>query len=406
MRSFGEPQRAGRWWHTGARQEARATYQTDAANARSDAIDLRSDTLTQPSEAMRRAMAEARVGDDVYSEDPTVNRLEEMAADLLGKEAAVFGVSGTMGNLMALLAWVPRGGEVIAGESSHTLEGEAGGYAVLVGASARGVQRGPDGMLPPAAIAEAFRDPIQDVHEPISSLVTIENSYNASGGLPLPVAYTEAVAAVAHERGVPLHVDGARLFNSAVALGVPAADLVRPADSVMIALSKGLACPVGSLLAGDREFIRRARRARKLIGGGMRQAGVIAAAGVVALRTGPEGMIDRLAEDHANAHRFAAGLASFDFIDVDLGRVQTNFVMFKVHPTRDDERPLVARERFVEALDGLGVRTFAHVDGQIRAVTHFNISTADIDRALEIVPRAWKAIGGAVPAPLPELTVA
>ena len=378
-------------------EEESATYQNDGSRARPDAIDLRSDTLTQPSPAMRRAMAEAPLGDDVYSEDPTVNLLEEMAASILGKEAAVFGVSGTMGNLMALLAWVPRGGEIIAGESSHTLAGEAGGYAVLVGASARTIARGPDGMLPPAAIAEAFRDPRQDVHEPITSLVTIENSYNASGGLPLPIAYEESVAAVAHERGVPLHLDGARLFNSAIALGVSAAELCRPVDSVMIALSKGLACPVGSILAGDREFIRRARRARKLIGGGMRQAGVIAAAGVVALRYGPDGMIVRLAEDHANARRFASGLATFDFIEVDVARMRTNFVMFKVRPTRDDEHPLVARERFVEALDSLGVRTFAHVDGQIRAVTHYNISTADIDRALEIVPKAWQAIQGRTP---------
>lgn len=361
-------------------------------------MDLRSDTLTHPSSEMRAAMAAAPVGDDVYGEDPTVNRLEEQAAEILGKEAALLCVSGSMGNLVSMLAWVPRGGEIIAGESSHTLEGEAGGYAVLVGASARGVKRGADGLLPPAAIAEAFRDPSQDVHDPISSLVTIENTYNASGGLPLSVEYTESVAAVAHERGVPLHLDGARLFNAVVSLGVPAAALCAPVDSVMIALSKGLACPVGSIVAGDREFVRLARRARKLVGGGMRQAGVIAAAGVVALRYGPDGMIDRLAEDHANARRFAEGLAAFPFISVDMSRVRTNFVMFRVLPTRADEHPLVARERFVAALDSLGVRTFAHVDGLIRAVTHYNISTADIDRALEIVPQAWLAIGGGVPA--------
>jgi len=343
-------------------------------------------------------MASAPLGDDVYREDPTVNRLEEQAAEILGKEAALLCVSGSMGNLVAMLAWVPRGGEIIGGESSHSLEGEAGGYAVLVGASARGVKRGPDGTLPPDAIAAAFRDPSQDVHDPISSLVTIENTYNASGGLPLTVEYTEAVAAVAHERGVPLHLDGARLFNAVVSLGVPAAELCRPADSVMIALSKGLACPVGSIVAGSAEFVRRARRARKLVGGGMRQAGIIAAAGVLALRYGPDGMIDRMAEDHANARRLAEGLASFPFISVDLSRVRTNFVMFRVLPTSEAEHPLVARERFVAALDALGVRTFAHVDGQIRAVTHYNISAGDIDRALEIVPQAWRAIGGGVPA--------
>src|SRR4029077_5611160 len=204
------------------------------------AVDLRSDTVTQPSPEMRRAMAEAPVGDDVYAEDPTVNLLEERAAAILGKEEALFCVSGTMGNLCAMLAWVPRGGEIIGGAHSHSLAGEAGGYASLVGASARGLEPGPDGLLDPAEGAEAFRDPIQDVHEPISSLVTIENTVNASGGLPLTLEYTERVARVAHDRGVPLHLDGARLFNAVVALGVPAAALCMPVDSVMIALSKGL----------------------------------------------------------------------------------------------------------------------------------------------------------------------
>ena len=188
-------------------------------------VDLRSDTVTQPSDAMRRAMAAARLGDDVYAEDPTVNELEERAAALLGKEAAVFCVSGTMGNLVSLLSWVPRGGEIIGGAHSHTLAGEAGGYAVLVGASARGLEPAADGRLDPAEIAESFRDPGQDVHEPITSLVTIENTVNASGGLPLDVEYTERVARVAHDGGVPLHLDGARLFNAVVALGVPAAEL-------------------------------------------------------------------------------------------------------------------------------------------------------------------------------------
>ena len=380
-------------------QEDLDTYQqADGDGARRVIADLRSDTLTQPTAAMRAAMAAAPLGDDVYSEDPTVNQLEEQAAEILGKEAALLCVSGSMGNLVAMLAWVPRGGEIIAGESSHTLAGEAGGYAVLVGASARSVARGPDGMLPPAAIAEAFRtrSRMSTIRSP--RLVTIENTYNAAGGLPLGVSYTEAVAAVAHERGVPLHLDGARLFNAVVALGVPAAELCRPVDSVMIALSKGLACPVGSIVAGSAEFVARARRARKLVGGGMRQAGIIAAAGVVALRYGADGMIDRMAEDHANARRLAEGLAMLPFISVDLGRVRTNFVMFQVAPTSAAEHPLAARSRYVEALDGLGVRTFAHVDGQIRAVTHVDISAADIDRALDVFPEAWRAIGGDTPA--------
>ena len=353
-------------------------------------VDLRSDTVTQPSDAMRRAMAAARVGDDVYAEDPTVNELEERAAALLGKEAAVFCVSGTMGNLVSLLSWVPRGGEIIGGAHSHTLAGEAGGYAVLVGASARLLEPGADGRLDPAEIADAFRDPGQDVHEPITSLVTIENTVNASGGLPLDVAYTERVARVAHDGGVPLHLDGARLFNAAVALGVPASELTGPADSVMIALSKGLACPVGSIVAGDRAFMHKARRARKLVGGGMRQAGIIAAAGVVALSPGPDGMIDRLADDHALARRLAEGLARFDYLEVDLARVQTNFVMFRV---RSDEAAWQeARARFVQALWDRGVLTFAHVGQMIRAVTHYGITADDIDHALSIVPDAWRAV--------------
>ena len=353
-------------------------------------VDLRSDTVTQPSEAMREAMARARVGDDVYAEDPTVNALEERAAELLGKEAALFCTSGTMGNVAALFAWVPRGGEIIGAAASHTLAGEQGAYAVLVGASARGLEPGPDGRLDPADIAEAFRDPSQDVHEPISSLVTIENTVNASGGLPLDVAYTARVAAVAHDRGVPVHLDGARLFNAVVALGVPASELCAPVDSVMVALSKGLACPVGSIVAGDRKFIHRARRARKILGGGMRQAGIIAAAGVVALSDGPDGMIERLAEDHAMARRLGEGLARFDFIDVDLSRVQTNFVMFRIRGPEGgwQER----RAAFVKALWERGVLTFAHVGEMIRAVTHYGITDDDIDHALSVVPDAWEAI--------------
>ena len=353
-------------------------------------VDLRSDTVTQPSEAMREAMARAPVGDDVYAEDPTVNALEERAAELLGKEAALFCTSGTMGNVAALFAWVPRGGEIIGAAASHTLAGEQGAYAVLVGASARGLEPRPDGRLDPADIAAAFRDPSQDVHEPISSLVTIENTVNASGGLPLDAAYTARVAAVAHDRGVPVHLDGARLFNAVVALGVPASELCAPVDSVMVALSKGLACPVGSIVAGDRTFIHRARRARKILGGGMRQAGIIAAAGVVALSDGPDGMIGRLAEDHATARRLGEGLARFDFIDVDLSRVQTNFVMFRVRGPEEgwQER----RAAFVKALWERGVLTFAHVGQMIRAVTHYGITNDDIDHALSVVPDAWEAI--------------
>ena len=271
--------------------------------ASSGPIDLRSDTVTKPTEAMRRAMAEAEVGDDVFGDDPTVIALEERAAELLGKEAGLFVASGTMGNLVAQMAHLGRGQETIAGREHHMVIDEAAGHAVVVGASIRSLQERPDGTLDPQEVAEAFRDPL-DTHEPITGLVTLENAHAHSMGQPLTPEYTATVATVAHQGGVPLHVDGARLWNAAVALGVSGADLAAPADSVTFCLSKGLGCPVGSVVVGGRDFIWRARRARKLLGGGMRQVGILAAAGLLALRDGPDGMIERLAEDHANARRW------------------------------------------------------------------------------------------------------
>ena len=270
-------------------------------------IDLRSDTVTHPTDEMRRAMAAAEVGDDVFGDDPTVNALEERAADLLGKDAGVFVASGTMGNLVSLMAHVPRGHEIIAGYQTHTVMDEAANHAVVVGASVRALRERPDGTLDPAEVIDAFRD-AGDLHEPITGLVALENTHAHSGGRPLPVEYVRSIAAIAHERGVPLHMDGARFFNAVVALGVPARDLAAPADSVTFCLSKGLSAPIGSVVVGDRAFVARARRARKLVGGGMRQVGVLAAAGLVALRDGEAGMIDRLAEDHANARRLAEGI--------------------------------------------------------------------------------------------------
>jgi threonine aldolase len=351
-------------------------------------IDLRSDTVTRPTDAMRRAMAAAEVGDDVFGDDPTVNALEERAADLLGKEAGLFVASGTMGNLVSLIAHLPRGHEAIAGASTHTVMDEAGGHAVIVGATVRALRERPDGTLDPAAIVEAFRDPT-DVHEPITGLVALENTHAHSGGRPLSVEYTRAVAAIAHERGVPLHVDGARLFNAAVALGTPARELAAPADSVTFCLSKGLSAPIGSVVVGSRPFIGRARRARKLVGGGMRQVGVLAAAGLVALSDGPDGMIARLADDHAHARRLADGLASLDGVrspggiaqpgddgPLDPGRTVTNFVLFRVD--RD-------RGAFLAALEGRGVLMVPYANGQVRAVTHHGIERTDIERTLAIV---------------------
>jgi threonine aldolase len=353
-------------------------------------IDLRSDTVTLPTDEMRRAMAAAEVGDDVWGEDPTVNALEERAAGLLGKEAGLFVSSGTMGNLVSLMAHVPRGGEIIAGAQSHIVRDEAAGHAVVVGASVLQLRDRPDGSLDPAEVATAFRDP-SDPHEPITSLVTIENAHSHSGNQPIDVATTAAIAAVAHERGVPLHVDGARFWNAVVALGVRPTDLSDPADTVTFCLSKGLACPVGSMVVGRRDVIWRARRARKMVGGGMRQAGILAAAGLLALQDGPDGMIDRLAEDHANARRLADALSAMDGIvaaggtaqpgsgPLDPARVRTNFVLFRVE--RD-------RAAFLAALRARDVEMVEYPHGQVRAVTHYGVTAEDIDATIVAVRAA------------------
>jgi threonine aldolase len=366
-------------------------------------LDLRSDTVTHPTAEMRRAMASAEVGDDVFREDPTVNALEERAAELLGKEAGLFVSTGTMGNLASLMAHVPRGGEIIAGAQSHIVRDEAAGHAVVVGASVLQLRDRPDGTLDPDEVAGAFRDPT-DAHEPTTALVAIENAHSHSGNQPLPVEFTERIAAIAHGRGVPLHVDGARFFNAVVALGVRAADLAAPADSVTFCLSKGLSCPAGSLVVGSTAFIGRARRARKLLGGGMRQAGVLAAAGLVALRDGDAGMIARLADDHANARRLAELLAAIPGIrspgdiaqpgdadePLDPTRVRTNFVLFRVRADR---------AAFLAAAAARGVRLEWYPHDQVRAATNGGIAAADIERVAAVIEAALADVG-AVGAPV------
>jgi threonine aldolase len=362
-------------------------------------IDLRSDTVTHPTPAMRRAMAAAELGDDVFGDDPTVNALEERAAELLGKEAGLFVASGTMGNLVAQLAHLARGSEIIAAATSHLVMDEAAGHAVVVGASVRTLAERADGTIDPAEIAAAFRDP-DDPHEPLSGLVALENTHAHSMARPLPIAYEEVVAAVAHAHGVPLHLDGARFFNAALALGVSPAALADPADSVTFCLSKGLACPIGSVVVGDRAFVARARRARKLLGGGMRQVGVLAAAGLVALSDGPDGTIARLAEDHANARRLAEGLAELDGIEspggiaqptpgaLDPARAATNFVVFRV--ARDGDA-------FLAALAAHDVLMVPYPHGTIRAVTHYGVETADVDRTIVAVRDALAATAATRP---------
>ena len=362
-------------------------------------IDLRSDTVTHPTPEMRKAMYEAEIGDDVFGDDPTVNALEERAAELTGKEAGLFVASGTMGNLVSLIAHVPRGGEVIAETESHTLIDEQAGHAVIVGASARPLPARSDGTIDPRAVAAAFRDP-EDPHEPITALIVLENTHAHSMGQPLTAAYTSEIAAIAHARGVPLHIDGARLFNAAVALGTSAAELVAPADSATFCLSKGLACPIGSVVVGGRDFIARARRGRKLVGGGMRQVGVVAAAGLIALRDGPSGMIERLAEDHANARLLAGSLATIPgIVGLDPGRVATNFVIFRVEGGRgrapEDAPDVDLRDRFLAALRGEGVLMVPYAHGQVRALTHYGIGAADIARVADATRSALAACGAA-----------
>nr|HID14113.1 low-specificity L-threonine aldolase [Anaerolineae bacterium] len=333
-------------------------------------IDLRSDTVTQPTPAMREAMYRAEVGDDVFGEDPTVNRLERMAADRLGKEAALFVASGTMGNLVALLTHCGRGDEVILGDRCHTFLFEQGGMAALGGITPRPIPNQPDGTLRLEDVVGAIR--ADNLHFPRTRLVCLENTHNMCNGTPLTGEYTAQVAHLAHNHGLRVHLDGARIFNAAVALGVDVRELVREVDSVMFCLSKGLCAPVGSLLCGSADFIAEARRARKVVGGGMRQAGVLAAAGLVAL----EQMTDRLAEDHARAKRLVEGLARIPGVEVT--PVTTNILYFRL-----TEGVSKTPEEVVEALAERGVRVLGREDGRFRAVTHYWISDEDIERTIE-----------------------
>ncbi len=339
-------------------------------------IDLRSDTVTHPTPAMREAMYRAEVGDDVMGEDPTVNRLQEMAAERMGKEAALFVASGTMGNLICILAQCGRGDEVIMGDKAHTFLFEAGGPSVLGGVHVRTVRNRDDGTVDPAEVEAAVRP--DNVHFPRSRLVVLENTHNRCGGAVLTRAQMDAVVAVARKHNLSAHLDGARIFNAAVALGVEARTLAEPFDTVSFCLSKGLSAPVGSLVCGSRDFVYEAKRLRKVLGGGMRQAGIIAAAGIVAL----EQMVDRLADDHANARRLAAGLAEMGVFDIRLERVQSNILIFGLATDRFTPQQLVARC----AQEGLKFQAIE--GGQFRMVTHYGIEPEDIDRALIILKGA------------------
>jgi threonine aldolase len=349
-------------------------------------IDLRSDTVTLPTPAMRAAIAGAELGDDVYAEDPTVNRLEALAATRLGKEAALFVASGTMGNAIALMTHCRRGEDVIVGDRAHIYTAEVGGAARLNGSTLRAVPNLADGTLDRARLAGAFAS--DDVHEAPTGLLCLEDTHNMCGGRVLAAPTLRELAAPARVRGVPVHLDGARLFNAAVSLGVPVAELAAEADSVMCCLSKGLSAPVGSVLGGSRAFIGQARRMRKLLGGGMRQVGVLAAAGIIAL----EEMVDRLAEDHANARRLAAGLAGLPGIALRQEEVESNFVFF--HVLDANGRPTDG-EPLIEAAAVEGVLISTGDQGRLRCATHNGITAADVDRALEGLARAVCALAPA-----------
>ncbi len=339
-------------------------------------VDLRSDTVTWPTPEMRQAMANAEVGDDVYGEDPTVNRLQALAANMLGKEAGLFVASGTMGNLAAILAHCQRGDEVILGSKAHTFLFEAGGVSALGGVHSCQIHNRPDGTLALEDIEAAIRP--DDAHYPITRLVTLENTHNRCGGAVLSVAYTRAVGDLAHRHGLSLHLDGARLFNAAAALNVPASSLTEPADSVSICLSKGLCAPVGSVLVGSREFIRRAHRIRKMLGGGMRQAGALAAAGIIAL----EKMTGQLAEDHARAGRLAAGLAQLPGLVLDPGTPHTNMIFL----TLEDGVALDGRT-FAARLAEQGVKVGVAGPRRFRLVLHYWIDDAGVEQALQAFHR-------------------
>ncbi|MBO8169745.1 MAG: low-specificity L-threonine aldolase [Thermoanaerobacteraceae bacterium] len=341
-------------------------------------IDLRSDTVTKPSPAMRRAMAEAEVGDDVYGEDPTVKELEEMAAGIMGKEAALFVASGTMGNLVALLTHCEPGQEVYLDEEAHIYYYEVGGMSALGGLIPRLISS-EKGLYHPEALEEAWRP--ENIHFPNPGLLCLENTHNRAGGrVVTPECMHEAVT-WAKRKGMPVHLDGARIFNAAFALDMDVADLVKEMDSVMFCLSKGLGAPAGSLLVGSRDWIAEARKWRKMVGGGMRQAGVLAAAGLVALKERA-----RLKEDHRLAETLAKDLAAIEGLKVNLDQVETNIFMV------DLELPGTDAYRFVSLLKEAGVLVNAVAPGRLRFVTHKDIGEKEIAQAVKIVENVVEGV--------------
>ena len=335
-------------------------------------IDLRSDTVTLPTDEMREAMNSAKVGDDVYQEDPTVNQLEELASKKVGKEAALFVPSGTMGNLISVLTHCQRGNEVILEMNSHIYYYEVGGMSAVAGVIPRLVV-GDKGIPNTQDIKMALRD--ENLHFPKTTLICLENTHNRAGGTIFPPKITEEICQLAHQRNIQVHLDGARIFNAAIALDIEPALLTKNVDSVMFCLSKGLSAPVGSILAGSKEFIQRARKNRKMLGGGMRQAGILAAAGIIAI----ENMVERLEEDHKNARILGEGLADIGGINVDLETIQTNMVNIDLNKSGMDTY------KFLPKLAEHNILGSPRPPNKVRLVTHYGISEEDIYATIKAI---------------------
>ncbi|KAG7387794.1 putative low-specificity L-threonine aldolase 1 [Phytophthora pseudosyringae] len=365
------------YWTWGAAELAATHNQTESSAAETEmpkapraVANLLSDTVTRPSAAMRQVIAAAEVGDDVFGADPSVKRLEKVAAERLGKPAALYVPSGTMSNLIAIGAHCRRGDEVICGDKAHIFLYEGGGANAYMGVSLHTVPNRPDGMLDIQDIHSAVRD--DDPHYPRTRLVAIENTHNTCGGRVLPLSYIRDVEQFCHERDLRLHVDGARLANASVACGIPMDELVRGADSVSLCLSKGLGAPVGSILAGSEAFIHHATRLRKSLGGGMRQAGIVASAGLYAL----ENQFDRLVEDHRNARALAHGISRIPGVEIDPDAVDTNIVFFTLTPDAKLDAPTLVRK--LESDNGVLVGAYAE-GNRVRAVTNLHISGQDVE---------------------------
>jgi threonine aldolase len=337
-------------------------------------IDLRSDTVTQPTEDMRRAIYRAEVGDDVYQDDPSVNQLEELAAEMLGKEAALFVTSGTQGNILALLTHCNRGDEILMEENAHIYLFEVAGMSALGGLMPRRI-KGTSGYINPEDIKKNIRD--ENVHFPKTTLICLENTHNQAGGAVIGLEEQNNIRAVADQYGLKIHLDGARFFNAMTALGCSPKELAKPYDSIQICLSKGLGAPVGSLLFGSKEFIKEARRYRKMLGGGMRQAGIIAAAGIYAL----ENNIDRLKEDHENAQYLAKELASIEGIELAFDKVDSNIIYFYI-----DSSKITAKDFCNTLYENDILANPAGVD-KVRFVTHLGVSKEDCEKAIKVIKK-------------------